>query len=179
MTSPSSSGAVTSCRRGTSPSHVDRRLPMRAAAGSRREEARMTGRHLEGVRAGAEVGLRTVEGRSRANQILRRRTRSAAVSPARRGRPRVSLQGLGREWLAYCGDDHASPRGERSEPRGWHHRRRIRRISLAEPAPPDDTLHLDIEVLEYGLPSRAPIRKPDPRWRGVDRHRTSSLSGQR
>ena len=37
---------------------------------------------------------------------------------------------------------------------GWHRRLRIRRISLDEPVRPDDTLHLEIEVLEV-RPSRS------------------------
>jgi hypothetical protein len=67
---------------------------------SRRKEGQHDGTLPRGVRAGAEIRLRAVEGRSRANQILRRRIRSPAVSPERRGRTRVSFQGLGRQRLA-------------------------------------------------------------------------------
>src|SRR5262245_18985066 len=88
------------------------------------------------------------EARSRANQILRGRIRSPAVSPRGRGRPRVSIQEPGGKRLAYRGDDDAPARGEGAEARGWHSRRRIRRISLAEPRTAGRFLRAELQAYE-------------------------------
>jgi len=123
---------------------------------SRREEAQHDGTLPRGVRAGTEVRLRAVEGRSRANQILRRRIRSPAVSPQRRGHPRVSFQGLGRERLAYCGDDMRLLVESELKPVGGIVGVGFDEFRWPNPARPDDTLHLDIEVLEVRPSQVAP-----------------------
>ncbi len=79
----------------------------------------MTGRYPEEFAAGQKFASGPLK-------VDRERIKSFAAefgprpSPQRRGRRRVSFQGLGRQRLAYCGDDQASARGGRPEARGWH-----------------------------------------------------------
>src|SRR4030095_9458524 len=81
-------------------------------------EALTKGAISRGVRTGTEVRLGPAFGRGCTHQVLRHGVRPAPVSPGRGPRPRLVLQGTGRERLAYRGDDDAPSGGKRAQAGG-------------------------------------------------------------
>ena len=71
-------------------------------------------------------------------------SRSTSTSVPRR----FDLRRLGGERLAHRRHDNEPAREERLCPRRRHHRRRLRRVPLADPVRPGDELRVETEVLE-------------------------------